>query len=66
MADMALVKNMFTRYECFYMENHDQTMEKMIALNTKQNNQIINLHQLMESKDKEVKAKNLEIKNKNK
>ena len=41
-------------------------MKKVVALNIEWKNQITKLWQIIESKDKVVKAKNLEIENKNK
>ena len=66
MADMTFAKKVFLSYKQFYVENCNQTMEKVAALNTKQKNQITKIWQIMESKNKEIEAKDLEIKNKNK
>ena len=57
---------MFVSYEYFYVENYGWTMEKVVTLNIEQKKQITKLRQMIKSKDKVVKAKNLEIENKNK
>ena len=61
MADIAFPKKVFASCEKFYVENHSQTLEHITTKNNELKKYILDLHQGIEGKNKEIESKNEEI-----
>ena len=58
MEGMTFAKMMFAHYERYYVKNHGQSLDAIIAVNKELKRHILELQHYLEEKIKEVKNKN--------